>query len=150
MVSGDLAQDSDRWPVFVAAALDAGFRSRSRRPDAASRADDRRAEPVQLQHRPVGEADQRLAQAFADVATIGILQQRSAHRSSLLAEQLQQALNSRIMVEQAKGVLAERHGVSMDVAFDALRRHARDHNLKIADAALAVVRGTSDIPPGPA
>jgi AmiR/NasT family two-component response regulator len=75
------------------------------------------------------------------VATIGILQQRSLHRSVVLAEQLQHALNSRIIIEQAKGILAERNHSEMDVAFQALRQRARDANLKLADVALAVVRG---------
>jgi GAF domain-containing protein len=144
VISDDLAQDRARWPLFVAAALDAGFHSVF-------------AVPLRLRDQtigglnlfgsapgPVSLADQLLAQALADVATIGILQQRSAHRSSLLAEQLQYALNSRIMVEQAKGVLTERHQVSMDLAFNALRRHARNNNLKLAEVAQAVVRGDTD------
>ena len=86
---------------------------------------------------PVPPDDQRLAQALADVATIGILQQRSAQRSTLLAEHLQRALNSRVVIEQAKGVLAERNGMSMEVAFDSLRLYARDQNLKLTDLAVA-------------
>ena len=73
------------------------------------------------------------------MATIGILQQRSAQRSTMLAEHLQRALNSRVVIEQAKGVLAERNGMSMEAAFDALRRSARDHNIKLTDLAFAVV-----------
>jgi AmiR/NasT family two-component response regulator len=76
------------------------------------------------------------------VATIGILQQRANHRSSRLAEQLQQALNSRVVIEQAKGVLAERNAVSLGFAFAMLRQHARDHNLKLTDVADAVVQGS--------
>jgi len=95
---------------------------------------------------PVPLADQRLAQALADVATIGILQQRSAHRSAMLAEQLQAALDSRgrVVIEQAKGVLAERNRVGIDEAFAALRQHARNHNLKLTALALAVIRGDVD------
>jgi hypothetical protein len=93
---------------------------------------------------PVSPDDQRLAQALADVATIGILQRRSAHRSTMVAEQLQHALNSRIVIEQAKGVLAERNSGTMDAAFATLRRYARNHNLKLTDVALNVVRGELD------
>jgi len=89
-------------------------------------------------------AYQRLAQALADVATIGILQQRSAHRSAMLAEQLQAALDSRVVIEQAKGVLAERNRVGIDEAFAALRQHAGNHNLKLTALALAVIRGDVD------
>jgi hypothetical protein len=69
----------------------------------------------------------------------GILQQRSAHRSAMLAEHLQRALNSRVVIEQAKGVLAERNGVSMVIAFDSLRLYARDQNIKLTDLAYTVV-----------
>jgi AmiR/NasT family two-component response regulator len=91
--------------------------------------------------RELSEDDRRLAQALADAATIGILQQRAAQRTSVLAEQLQHALNSRVVIEQAKGVLAERSTLTMDAAFEALRKHARDNNLKLSDASAAVVRG---------
>jgi transcriptional regulator with GAF, ATPase, and Fis domain len=144
VVSADLAADVDRWPRFVPAALAVGFRSVT-------------AMPLRLREARIGglhlfsaapgrlaDDDHRLAQALADVATIGILQQRSAHRSSMIAEQLQHALNSRVVIEQAKGVLAERHSVGMEEAFDALRRHSRDHNHKLTQTALAVVTGELD------
>jgi transcriptional regulator with GAF, ATPase, and Fis domain len=143
-VSSDLEADRDRWPLFVPAALAAGFRSVS-------------AVPLRLRRQTIGGLnmfhnesgppsgyDQRLAQALADVATIGILQQRSAHRSAMVAENLQQALNSRVTIEQAKGVLAERNGITMEVAFESLRRYARNHNAKLTDVATAVVRGELD------
>jgi AmiR/NasT family two-component response regulator len=96
------------------------------------------------------DEDQRvLGQAFADVATIGILQRRTIHRSTVLAEQLQYALNSRVVIEQAKGVVAERHQVAMGPAFEALRRFARDNNLKLTDAANGVVTGEIDPEPSP-
>ena len=82
---------------------------------------------------------QVIAKALADIATIGILQQRSIHRSSVLAENLQRALNTRIVVEQAKGVLSERGQVPMDQTFDLLRSFARSHNLKLSELARSVV-----------
>jgi AmiR/NasT family two-component response regulator len=80
-----------------------------------------------------------IAKALADIATIGILQQRSIHRTSLLAENLQRALNTRIVVEQAKGILAERGNLPMEQTFALLRSYARSHNLKLSDLAQAVV-----------
>ncbi len=146
VTSADLAADHARWPLFVPAAVAAGFRSVAALP---LRLRDQTIGGLNLFHDgadPVPAADQRLAQALADVATIGILQQRSAHRSALLAEHLQLALNSRVIIEQAKGILAERNAVEMTTAFDALRRHARHRNIKLTDLARAVVRG--DIEPG--
>jgi len=141
VTSEDLEADRERWPIFVPEALSAGFRAVT-------------AVPLRLRDdvigglnifvdRPVSlsDADMRLAQALADAATIGILQQRAVHRTSVLAEQLQLALNSRVSIEQAKGVIAERHGISMDVAFETLRRYARDNNLKLHDVAAGVVTG---------
>jgi len=139
ITSGDVELDHDRWPLFVPAARLAGFRSVA-------------AVPLRLRDQIIGglnlfmvepsevpPRDRRVAQALADVATIGILQQRSLHRSHVLSEQLQNALTSRIAIEQAKGILAERNNLTMDEAFEALRRYARDHNLKLTDVATSVV-----------
>jgi hypothetical protein len=87
----------------------------------------------------LAEGEQKVARALADVATLGILQQRSVHRASLLAEQLQNALNTRIVIEQAKGVLAEHGQIEMQDAFDALRAFARSTSAKIGDVAHALV-----------
>jgi len=90
------------------------------------------------------EADVLLGQALADVATISILQSRSIAHREALAEQLQTALHSRIVIEQAKGVLAERASVDVDDAFLRLRGHARSSNRRLSDVANQVVRGEVD------
>ena len=82
------------------------------------------------------------AQAFADVATIAILQHRVGRRGQSVNEQLHHALNTRIIIEQAKGVVAERAGLDMEQSFSRLRNHARNHNLRLADVAQRVIDGT--------
>jgi AmiR/NasT family two-component response regulator len=82
------------------------------------------------------------AQAFADIATIAILQYRAAVESHELMDQLNTALNTRIVIEQAKGIVAEHEHLDMEHAFAALRGHARNNNLRLADVAAAVVNGT--------
>jgi hypothetical protein len=91
------------------------------------------------------QAVARAARALVDVATIGILQERAVRQQELVAGQLQAALHSRVMIEQAKGVLAERHGGTPDQAFLTLRRYARNHNRPLTTLAEDVIRGTIDI-----
>ena len=86
-------------------------------------------------------SDMKLARALADVATVGLLQERTIRARELVAEQLQGALNSRILIEQAKGVLAERSGLDVDAAFTVMRTHARTHGLPLAGVAADVVGG---------
>ena len=137
----DLAGAASRWPRFTQAAALVGYTSvhamplRLRTEVIGGLNLFRRAGP------PLTLADQQIAQALADVATIGVLQQRTVHRSSILAEQLQRALDSRVVIEQAKGVLAEHGKVEMDRAYAVLRSYARDRNLKLSDVAESVVRG---------
>ena len=92
------------------------------------------------------EGEVAVAQAFADVATIAILQQQAAVGAEAVNHQLNHALSSRITLEQAKGMLAEREDLDLDGAFRHLRQHARNHNLRLSDVARDVVDGTISIP----
>jgi len=89
--------------------------------------------------------DRVAAQAFADVATIGILHERSLRESLIVREQLQGALNSRIIIEQAKGVVAYTRGISTDDAFTLIRNYAKSHQASIADVSRQLVEMTLSI-----
>jgi transcriptional regulator with GAF, ATPase, and Fis domain len=91
---------------------------------------------------PLTPSEIEVGQALADVATVGLLQERSIREARLLNEQLQSALNSRIVIEQAKGMLAERRGIEMDTAFDAIRAYARNTNQKLSAVAQSLLAGT--------
>lgn len=125
----DLAQATARWPRFTTAAAQSGaFASVHALPLQLRR---EAIGVLTLLHRapgPLPAADLALGQALVDVATIGILSERKVSHSAVLTEQLQTALNSRVIIEQAKGVLSERLGVGMDAAFDLLRRHTRSRS----------------------
>ena len=148
--AADLASATDRWPQFAAAATQAGLRAVQ-------------ALPMRLRGQVIGAlnlfradpgsfdpAGQRIGQALADVATIGLLQERNVRRAETLAEQLQAALNSRVVIEQAKGKLAERTGLDMNQAFTLLRQRARNNNERLTDVARYVIDSpTADFPPQP-
>lgn len=137
----DLSVDPRRWPAFAERAAEYHFRSVSALP---LRLRDERVGALNLLRTDVGplqQTDIAVGQALADVATIGILHQRIMTRSELVNQQLQTALNTRVVIEQAKGVLAERGGVDMDIAFSLLRAHARKTQQRLADLARAVVAG---------
>jgi GAF domain-containing protein len=141
----DLRDETHRWPRFVAAAHECGFRAAHALP---MRLRDQVVGVLTLLSSEPGGVDRDstdLGQALADVATIGILQQRTIERGGQLAEQLQTALNSRILIEQAKGILAEHGTVSMDEAFTQLRGYARAHQRRLTDLARAVTEGTVDL-----
>jgi hypothetical protein len=92
----------------------------------------------------LGEVELNVAQSLADVATIGLLQERTIRDSSVLTGQLQYALNSRIVIEQAKGVISERHGTSPAEAFTALRSYSRKNGVSLAGLAADVLDGSMD------
>lgn len=134
-----------RWPTFTPAAVEAGFNATH-------------ALPMRLRGRVIGalnlfaeqpvqlsETDIGVGQAMADIATIGLLSKRQADEQTILSEQLQTALHSRVLIEQAKGALAARAGDSVDVnhAFAIMRSHARSNNLTLTDVATGVVDGTT-------
>ena len=137
----DLGAEAARWPLFVPVATGVGFAAAH-------------ALPLRLRGRVLGalnlfrarpgrlaRADVTTAQALADVATIAILQHQAARQAQELTEQLRAALDSRIAIEQAKGVIAERAGVDMAEAFARLRAYARSNRRLLAEVAQEVVDG---------
>lgn len=131
-----------RWPRFAAEALAAGFQTVHAMP---MRLRGTIVGALNLFHAEAGQirqADIDAAQALADVATIAILQHRAALEAQMVNEQLNNALNSRIVIEQAKGMVAEREGLDMAESFAVLRAYARNHNLRLADVARHVIDGT--------
>jgi transcriptional regulator with GAF, ATPase, and Fis domain len=141
----EVSNARDRWPSFATQARAAGFHAvhalpLRRRNDVIGALNLFNAEPGVLAHRQV-----IMAQALSDIATIGILQQRAIREREILAGQLQVALDSRIVVEQAKGVLAERTGRSIDAAFRLLRATARRQRRKLSDLATDVVTGVTHL-----
>jgi GAF domain-containing protein len=138
----DLATATGRWPLYATAALAVGFQSVHALPMRLRDAVIGALNLLLVEPAPMRRADIEVAQALADIATISILQHRAALEAQLVHEQLNHALNSRIAIEQAKGIVAEREGVDVDEAFVRLRNHARDHNLRLADVAHAVIDGS--------
>lgn len=135
-----IAAAAERWPVFAAAvAAGSAFRSVHGLP---LRLRGKAIGALNLFHRqpgPLPTVDLSLGQALADVATIGILSERAVRHSEIVNEQLQSALNSRVIIEQAKGVLTQRGNLSMGAAFDRLRSYARNRNLRLSEVARQVV-----------
>jgi transcriptional regulator with GAF, ATPase, and Fis domain len=144
--SDDLSAETDRWPRFVAAAEMCGFEAAH-------------ALPMRLRRDVIGALSllntvgngthsmtAQLGQALADIATIGILQQRAISHAEVLAEQLQSALNTRVLIEQAKGMLAAHSNtLNPEQAFTMLRGYARAHRLQLTKLAHEVINGTASI-----
>jgi transcriptional regulator with GAF, ATPase, and Fis domain len=138
----DLAAATDRWPRFVKAAHRTGFAAVHALPMRLRTEVIGALNLFSTEARPLGTDTVRLGQALADVATIGLLQARAIQQRDTLAEQLQAALNSRVLIEQAKGVIAERRHLDMDDSFVLLRGSARARNRRLSDLARAVVDGS--------
>jgi transcriptional regulator with GAF, ATPase, and Fis domain len=145
VAAADLNAEAQRWPRFAAAAREAGFAAVQ-------------ALPMRLRDQIIGAlnlfradpgtfdpGDVRIGQAMADVATISLLHERSMRQSDTLNEQLQTALNSRVVIEQAKGKLAERLGLDMAQAFSLLRDYARARNRRLSELAQAFVDGSESL-----
>jgi len=145
VLNADLHDQDTPWPRFAAHATGQGFRTVH-------------AFPMRLRSEVIGalnlfgndewhlaEADAHVFQALADAATIGLMQERAVRRAEVLAEQLQSALNSRIVIEQAKGALAQIRGIDVDLAFEVLRAHARATNQRLSDLAARVVKDPAGI-----
>ena len=139
IVVDNIEASRDRWPTFADRATADGFYSVYAFPLRLREATIGGLNLFGMQHDALDEESRVIAKALADIATIGIIQQRSLHRTSLLAENLQRALNTRIVVEQAKGVLSERGNLPMEETFALLRSYARSHNLKLSELAHSVV-----------
>jgi GAF domain-containing protein len=147
VINANLAEAGTRWPRFAPRATAAGFRSVH-------------AFPLRLRSEVIGalnvfgsqsgstldENDVPIVQALADVAAIGLLQERAIRRGELLTEQLQGALNSRIVIEQAKGAVAQARGVSVDEAFALIRGYARRTNRHLVDVAHTIVGDAASMP----
>jgi GAF domain-containing protein len=147
VINADLAEAETRWPQFAPRATAAGFRSVH-------------AFPLRLRSEVIGalnvfgdqpgrvldDVDVQIVQALADIAAIGLLQERAIRRGEILTEQLQGALNSRIIIEQAKGATAQARGVSVDEAFTLIRNYARRTNRRLSDVAHTIVTDPAGLP----
>src|SRR5512141_3218373 len=139
VINRDLHQAGQRWPRFAPRAVEAGFQSVH-------------AFPLRHRQKVIGAlnlfsadtgrlqpTDVRIIQCLADIATIGLLQERTIRSGEILTEQLQRALNSRVTIEQAKGVLARTHGIGVDAGFDLMRDYVRRNQYRLSDVAQSVV-----------
>jgi GAF domain-containing protein len=139
VVNTDLHHADDRWPLFAPRAVEAGFQSVH-------------AFPLRHRQKVIGAlnlfstdtgrlepTDVRIIQGLADLATIGLLQERTIRSGEILTEQLQSALNSRVTIEQAKGVLARTHAINIDDAFELMRDYSRKNHHRLSDVAHTVV-----------
>jgi transcriptional regulator with GAF, ATPase, and Fis domain len=141
----DLEQDGDRWPDFTRTARDHGFRAVHALPLSLR---DQTIGGVTLLRRSTGVlsvADQRTVVLLATAAATGLLHRRAVHELDTVNSQLKGALASRVVIEQAKGFLVARHGLTLDVAFALLRGYARSRQQRLTRVAHEVLDGSVDV-----
>ncbi|MFJ8962347.1 ANTAR domain-containing protein [Lentzea sp. NPDC102401] len=137
----DLTTVTERWPRFAPLAIEEGFASVHAVPMRLRRETIGALNLFRRETGSLGEEDLLVVRALADTATIGILQERAIRRGEVVTEQLQTALNSRVVIEQAKGVLAFAENLEMEQAFQALRDYSRNRGRRLADVARELVLG---------
>lgn len=142
VISTELRSTLEQWPRFTPYAVGAGFESVYAIPMRLRSTIIGALNLFRAEVGPMPEADERLAQALADVASIAILHDQTAREAQIREGHVQHALDSRVVIEQSKGILAERAHIDMATAFDLLRAHARNHNLQLTVVAAEVVAGT--------
>jgi GAF domain-containing protein len=142
VLNQDLASVNSRWPQFAPEALAAGFHTVHALPMRLRGTVIGALNLFQLEAGQMPHADIDAAQALADVATIAILSHRASLEAQVINEQLNTALNSRIVIEQAKGMIAERAGLDMEQSFATLRGYARNHNLRLHAVAHDIINGS--------
>lgn len=142
VLTPDLSSEGNRWPTFTPEALDAGFQAAAGFP---LRRREQCIGALNLflsARRPFPPTELRAAQAMADAATIGILQERARRRAQERAAQLQHALASRVAIEQAKGIASRALGIDVDEAFERIRRYSQDRNQPLRQVAEHIVAGS--------
>jgi GAF domain-containing protein len=132
------------WPVFASAATAVGFLSATALPLRLRDVTLGALNLLSVSRDPMPEADLIVARAFADLAALSIVQHRTSIEAQRLNEQLSGALSSRVVIEQAKGVISERAAISLSEAFSRLRDFARQRNLRLTDVAQTAIDGTLD------
>jgi transcriptional regulator with GAF, ATPase, and Fis domain len=144
--AADLRDPDPRWPRFSAAAVEAGYVSVQALPMRLRTSVLGAVNLLSEVPAPLSDDTIALGQALADAATIGIVHQRAQARQEIVTEQLQTALNSRILIEQAKGFLTHSLGTGVEEAFAVLRAYARANNRRLTDVADDVVQGRLSLP----
>jgi GAF domain-containing protein len=144
VIEEQLGAGPGSWPSFSSAAREAGFKSALALPLRLRMVTLGALNLLRVSDQPMIEADVIVARAFADLAALSISQHRASIEAHRLNEQLSSALTSRVVIEQAKGVISERAGIGLAEAFAMLRGYARNGNYGLTDVAQAAVDGTLD------